>query len=164
MSDGSFPAEGGCQCGEIRYRLTSAPMFTHCCHCTECQRITGTSYAVNALIEADRVEVLQGEAVEVMTPSSSGKGQRIYRCPTCQTPLWSHYAMGQGLADKVKFVRVGTLDDPGLAPPDVHIFTRSMQDWEVLPEGVPAVEIYYKTDELWPAESLARRAALTGEG
>jgi hypothetical protein len=149
--------EGGCTCRAVRYRMTTKPLFVHCCHCRWCQRETGTAFALNAMIESDRVELLQGEVVVVDTPSNSGKGQRIARCPRCQIALWSNYA---GWGDAVRFVRVGTLEEPDRLPPDVHIFTVSKQPWVVLPGGTPAVAEYYKAAELWPKESLERRAAL----
>jgi hypothetical protein len=149
--------EGGCTCGAVRYRMTSTPMFVHCCHCTWCQRETGTAFALNAMIEADRVELLKGEVETVNTPSNSGKGQKITRCPTCRIALWSNYA---GAGDAVRFVRVGTLDEPERVPPDIHIFTSTKQPWVVLPAKMPAVPEYYKASEYWPKESLERRAAL----
>ncbi|MBX3620842.1 MAG: GFA family protein [Rhizobacter sp.] len=149
--------DGGCTCGAVRYRLTSTPLFVHCCHCRWCQRETGASFALNAMIEADRVQRLAGEVEVVLTPSESGRGQKICRCPQCHVAVWSHYA---GAGDAVCFVRVGTLDEPDRFPPDVHIFTRSKQPWVVLPPGTPAVDEYYQASALWPAESLARRAAL----
>jgi hypothetical protein len=155
--DESF--EGGCACREVRYRMTSRPLFVHCCHCRWCQRESGAAFALNALIESDRVVTLQGTPQTIVTPSQSGKGQRIVRCPSCQVALWSHYAGG---GDVFKFVRVGTLDEPDRFPPDVHIFTASKQPWVVLPQGTPAVPEYYKSAELWPPESLARRKAVLG--
>ena len=149
--------DGGCDCRHVRYRMTTAPLFVHCCHCRWCQRETGASFALNAMIESDRLQLLQGGVDMVLTPSASGKGQKIARCPTCRIALWSHYAGG---GDAISFVRVGTLDDPDRLPPDVHIFTASKQPWVVLPPGVPAVPEYYKSAELWPKESLERRAAL----
>ena len=149
--------EGGCTCREVRYRMVSKPMFVHCCHCRWCQRETGASFALNAMIEADRVELLQGEVVVVDTPSNSGKGQKIARCPRCYIAVWSNYA---GAGDAVRFVRVGTLDEPFRLPPDIHIFTSSKQPWVVLPATTPAVAEYYKSSEHWPKESLERRAAL----
>ena len=137
--------------------MTSMPLFVHCCHCTWCQRETGTAFALNAMIEADRVELLQGDAEVINTPSLSGKGQKIARCPKCRVALWSNYS---GAGDAVRFVRVGTLDEAGRFPPDIHIFTSSKQPWVVLPEGVPAVPEFYKIAERWPQESLERRAAL----
>jgi hypothetical protein len=155
--DVDTPHDGRCTCGHVRYRMTSAPLFVHCCHCRWCQRETGASFALNALIEAERVQLLRGDVEVVDTPSNSGKGQRISRCPKCRIALWSNYA---GSGDAVRFVRVGTLDEPDRLPPDVHIFTASKQPWVVLASGVPAVPEYYKASELWPKASLERRAAL----
>jgi hypothetical protein len=151
--------QGGCTCGGVRYRMTSAPMIVHCCHCRWCQRETGASFALNAMIESDRVELLKGEVEIVETPSNSGKGQKIARCPQCRIALWSHYA---GLGDAASFVRVGTLDDPDRLPPDIHIFTASKQPWVVIPLGMAAVAEYYKAADHWPAQSLQRRKALLG--
>ena len=152
-----FPIEGGCTCRSVRYRLASAPLFVHCCHCRWCQRETGSAFAINALIESNRVEVLSGRPDAVPTPSNSGRGQTIVRCPECRVALWSHYA-GGGTA--FSFVRVGTLDNPDLLPPDIHIFTSSKQPWVMLPSDVPAVAEYYDRGAHWPAESLERRRAL----
>lgn len=149
--------EGGCTCREVRYRMTARPMFVHCCHCTWCQRETGASFALNALVEAERVEVIHGAPELVDTPSNSGKGQVIARCPKCHIALWSNYG---GIGDIFRFVRVGTLDDPSQFPPDIHIFTASKQPWVVIPEGMRAVPEYYKSADIWPKESLERRAAV----
>jgi hypothetical protein len=150
--------EGGCSCGAVRYRLASRPMFTHCCHCLDCQRQTGSAFVLNALIETDRIEVLSGAPEPVSMPTDSGRPHDIYRCPICRIAVWSDY----GRRPALRFVRVGTLDDPTALPPDVHIFTRSKQPWVGLPEGVPAVEVFYDLQALWSAESLARRKAALG--
>jgi hypothetical protein len=158
MSDpAQFPLEGGCDCRQLRYRMHTPPLFVHCCHCRWCQRESGACFALNAMIEADRVELLAGEPLLVDTPSQSGKGQRIARCPRCFVALWSHYA---GAGPQVKFLRVGTLDDPDVLPPDIHIFTASKQPWVQLPPGVPAVTEYYDRKQYWPAASLERRRQL----
>jgi len=149
--------DGGCTCRQVRYRMTSAPLIVHCCHCSWCQRETGTAFALNAMIESDRVQLLQGEVEVVDTPSNSGKGQGISRCPRCRVAVWSNYG---GAGDALRFVRVGTLDDPGALPPDIHIFTSSKQPWLSLPPGIPAVAGYYKSAEVWSKDSLERRAAL----
>jgi hypothetical protein len=156
-SSDTGPFDGGCTCRHVRYRMTSRPLFVHCCHCRWCQRETGTAFALNALIEADRVQLLGGEVEVIDTPSASGKGQKISRCPMCRVAVWSNYAGGGGA---VRFVRVGTLDEPDRLPPDIHIFTASKQPWVVLPAGAAAVDEYYRASEHWPQESLQRRAAL----
>jgi hypothetical protein len=157
MPAARYPIEGGCDCRAVRYRMMSPPLFVHCCHCRWCQRESGASFALNAMIEADRVTLLAGAPELVDTPSASGKGQKILRCTTCRIALWSHYA-GAGAA--VSFVRVGTLDDPDLLPPDIHIFTSSKQPWVVLPPGTPAMPEYYDRKQYWSAQSLARCEAL----
>jgi len=146
--------DGGCTCRYVRYRMTSAPLFVNCCHCRWCQRETGSAFVLNAMIESDRVELLEGAVDVIDTPSNSGKGQKISRCPKCRIAVWSNYAGG---ADLVRFVRVGTLDEPDRLPPDVHIFTQSKQPWVVLPPGAPAFDEFYDIAKSWPEESLARR-------
>ena len=149
--------DGGCSCGAVRYRLASAPMITHCCHCSECQRQSGSAFAVNALIESDRVELLAGTPVGVNLPTESGDPHPAIRCGACGTMLWSHY----GGRRHVSFVRVGALDGGHGIAPDVHIFTRSKAPWVVLPPVALAFEIYYDMAAVWSAEAMARRAANT---
>ena len=149
--------EGQCTCGHVRYRMTAPPMYVHCCHCSWCQRETGSAFAVNALIEPSRVDLLQGETETVETPSASGRGQKIMRCPKCRVAVWSHYA---GAGERVSFVRVGTLTDPARVQPDIHIFTASKQPWIVLPKDVPAVPVYYDARDYWPEKSQHRYLAL----
>ena len=154
----TFPLQGGCTCGEVRYEMATKPLFVNCCHCTWCQRETGTAFALNAMIEADLVRLLKGAPEVVNTPSNSGKGQLISRCPTCRVAVWSNY----GGNEAVRFVRVGTLDNAGLVPPDIHIFTSTKLPWVVLGDGKPVMTEYYAASKYWPAESLARREALFG--
>jgi len=148
-----FAAEGGCTCRHVRYRMTRPPLFVHGCHCTWCQRETGSAFAVNAMVEKGSVEILHGEVEVIDTPSNSGKGQKIARCPKCRVALWSHYS---GSGDRISFVRVGTLDEAARFPPDIHIFTSTKQPWVALPAGVPAVPEFYKPSERWPKQSLER--------
>ena len=154
-----FHREGGCACGHVRYRMQAAPMIVHACHCRWCQRETGSAFVINALIEAVHVPLLQGEVEVVDTPSASGRGQKIARCPRCRIALWSHYPRG---GPAVCFVRVGTLDDPDACPPDVHIYTDSKQPWLSLPDGARAYAEFYDVPSVWPISSLQRMAALRG--
>jgi hypothetical protein len=149
---------GGCACKAVRYRLESGPMFVHCCHCRDCQRQTGSGFVLNALIETERVVLLRGELKRVDVPTDSGLPHGILRCARCEVALASEY----GGVIKLRFVRVGSLDEPAALTPDVHIYTRSKLAWIALPAGVPAFEGYYDSKTLWPAESLARRRALLG--
>ena len=144
---------GGCACGRVRYELLSAPMFVHCCHCLDCQRQTGSAFVINALIETDQVRLLEGNPVAVGVPTDSGRPHDIYRCSDCETALWSDY----GGRPYLRFVRVGTLDDPSQVRPDVHIYTRSKLPWLTLPPDVPAFEEYYDIKALWPEAAQERR-------
>jgi len=147
---------GGCACGAVRYRPTSAPMIVHCCHCKDCQRQTGSAFVINAIIETDRIEVRAGEPAPHRMPTDSGGVHDIYRCKACGTAVWSDY----GGRPKLRFVRVGTLDEPAALPPDVHIFTRSKLPWVGLPADAQTYEVYYDLPRVWSQASLARRNAL----
>ncbi|MCW3847214.1 GFA family protein [Sphingomonas sp. LB-2] len=148
--------EGRCACGTVSYKLTAEPMIVHCCHCSWCQRETGSAFVLNAVVERSAVEV-SGEPELVMTPSASGKGQEIARCPACRVALWSHYP---GAGRKAAFLRVGAMAEPDACPPDVHIFTSTKQNWVALPEGAKAFAEFYNPAEVWPAEMRSRWAAM----
>jgi len=152
--------DGGCTCREVRFRLQRAPLFVHCCHCRWCQRETGAAFALNGLVEASEVILLQGSVEVIDTPSASGRGQRIARCPRCKVAVWSNYS-GAGAA--IHFIRIGTLDNPDAFPPDIHIFTSSKQPWVNLQGGAPAVPEYYDWREYWPAESIERYRRALGK-
>jgi hypothetical protein len=154
-----FSADGGCTCRQVRYRMTAPPLIVHCCHCRWCQRETGSAFVLNALIETGRVTLIAGTVERVDTPSNSGKGQKIARCPHCRIAVWSNYA---GAGDQLTFVRVGTCDEPDRFPPDIHIYTESQQPWLQLPAGARAVPQYYDRREVWSAAALERRRLLLG--
>jgi len=145
--------EGRCTCGAVRYRMNADPMIVHACHCTECQRLSGGAFAINALVESEQVEMLAGEPEPVPVDGTSGKPQTIFRCPRCQVALWSHYPGG---GPKLCFIRVGTLDEPARLKPDIHIYTSTRLPWLELPQGMAAVDEFYDLEEVWPAESLER--------
>src|ERR1700677_905684 len=97
--------EGGCACGQVRYRLRSTPLIVHCCHCKDCQRQTGSAFVLNALVETDRVDLLSAQTPLLRMPTDSGKPHYFSRCPACGTAAWSHYG---GFTART-FLRVGTL-------------------------------------------------------
>jgi hypothetical protein len=136
--------------------MTAKPMMVHCCHCRWCQRETGSAFVLNAMVEADQVRILSGGVDVVDTPSLSGKGQKISRCPKCRVALWSNYA---GAGPGVRFVRVGTLDEPDRFPPEIHVFTQSRQPWFTLPPGAVQFPEFYDLKRQWPAQSLERLMA-----
>ena len=153
-----YPIEGGCSCGKVRYRMLAAPLVVHCCHCRWCQRESGASFALNAMIEADRVISLGDDPEIIATPSESGAGQQVARCPVCKVAVWSHYA---GSGPLTKFIRVGTLDNPDALSPDAHIFTASKQAWVALSGDMPVyAEFYEHRAEVWSQTSIDRFEAL----
>jgi len=145
--------EGTCACGTCRFRVTVAPIVTHACHCTACQRETGSVFATNAVVESAAIELLNGDPVAVTLPSASGKGQILHRCPDCGVTLWSNYA---GLGPSLSFIRVGTLAPGHGIVPDVHIYTSTRQPWVPIPDGARVFDDFYKLPEVWGPEGLAR--------
>jgi hypothetical protein len=151
--------EGGCACGKVRYRMTAAPMFVHCCHCLNCQKHTGSAFVINMIVETSRVERRGLEPQGTVMPLNGGSPNTIFRCPECGVAVWSDY----GNRPQILFLRAGTLDDPRAVSPDVHIYTRSKLPWVRLPEGVPAFEEFYDRKALWPAEAMQRFKAALGK-
>jgi hypothetical protein len=151
---GNGSLEGGCACGEVRYRLTGTPMIVHACHCRDCQKQTGGAFVINLWIERKFIEMSSAEPIAVpVPPGPSGKPHDVFRCAACGTALWSKYRAVPG---DTLFVRAGTLDDPAAVTPDVHIFTRSKVPWLELPKGARMFLAYYNRSDVWPPDSLAR--------
>lgn len=149
---------GGCSCGAVRYQLLAPPLIVHCCHCSYCQRETGSAFVINALIESNALRLLQGNPECIDTPSHSGLGQRVWRCPDCHVALYSHY---KGFKSVVSFVRVGTLDKSAACQPDIHIYTSTRVPWVTLSDDARAVPEYYSMREVWSADSIERYRKLT---
>ena len=149
---------GGCSCGNVRYQLRLAPIRVHCCHCTDCQRHTGSAFVINAIIETSAIRIIRG-AVEAVPVRRAYGPHDIYRCRKCKVALWSDY----GRRPQIRFLRVGTLDDPAALRPDIHIYTRSKAPWIRLPKALPAFKDYYNPKKVWPKKSLQRlKIALAG--
>ncbi len=148
--------EGRCSCGEIQFRMKREPMFVHCCHCTDCGRESGTGTGLNAVIEADEIELVSGRLEETLLESHSGKGQKVYRCPKCQTAVWGIY---NTMGPHVFFVRVGALENAETCVPNVQVYTRSKLPWVVLNPDIPAFEKFYSFKEQWPSKSIERLKA-----
>lgn len=153
-------AGGACGCGDVRYRISGAPLIVHGCHCSRCQRQTGAAYAVNALIEEDRVEFLSGSLQSHLLETPTGAGQTIFRCEKCGVALWSKYHALPKVGDHVLFVRAGTLDDPGAMAPDVHIHVSTRQRHVVLPADTRRFDGFYDINRVWSADSRRRVADL----
>ncbi|MEX0306331.1 MAG: GFA family protein [Ruegeria sp.] len=155
-SDDTNKYTGSCGCGQLTYQLSSEPLFVHCCHCRECQKQTGSAYVLNAIIETDRVK-WTGEATKHTLATPSGKGQRITRCALCGTAVFSDYLVRLG---KLRYIRVGTLDNPDLCPPDAQIFTSSKQSWVPLNPDILSFENFYEFKEVWSKAAYERLNAV----
>jgi hypothetical protein len=142
---------GGCSCGQVRYQLVDKPIRVHCCHCSDCQRHTGSAFVLNAIIETAAIKILRGKLQAVPVPRGFGPHD-IYRCPKCKVALWSAYGRGR----PIRFVRVGTLDHPSTIRPDIHIYTETKLPWVKLPKGTPAFRQYYDLQKVWPLKSRQR--------
>ncbi|MBV39872.1 MAG: aldehyde-activating protein [Rhodospirillaceae bacterium] len=143
-----------CACGSIRYALKAKPLIVHACHCTDCQRLTGGPFVINAWIEKAKVELLSSNPASFKF-DTGGRDNSVHFCPQCGTYVWTEYMPG------FCFVRACTLDEQNALIPDVHIFARSKQPWLDLPGDIPVHEVYYDRDKVWPDDSLARFAAVT---
>ena len=150
---------GRCGCGAVTYTAKARPLIVHCCHCSDCQRQTGSAFVLNAILETAHVRI-EGAVSEHTLPTPSGKGQVIKRCRHCGVAVVSAYMTRLG---KLSYIRVGTLDDPSACPPDVQIYTASKQDWVPLNPDIPVFETYYDIKAVWPEDSLARWQAVFGE-
>ena len=145
--------EGGCSCRQVRYRMLRPPMYVHCCHCTWCRRESGAAFALNGMVEGSAVALSHGEVEIIDTPTKSGRGQQVSRCPTCRVALWVNFSTA-GAA--IHVVRMGTLDHGELFPPDVHIFTSTKLPWVVLGDDIPAYAEFYTKPEMWSQQSMER--------
>ena len=143
--------KGGCSCGYVRYQLLDKPIRVHCCHCTDCQRHTGSAFVLNAIIETSVIKILRGKLQAVAVPRAFASHD-IYRCPKCKVALWSDY----GHRPQIRFVRVGTLDHPSAIRPDIHIYIETKVPWLKLPKDTPAFRQYYSRKKVWPLKSQQR--------
>jgi len=148
--------EGGCTCGAVRCRLTDTPLVVHCCHCTWCQGLSGSAFALNAWIEGDRVELLAGMPEEAEVPTPSGGPFRLARCGDSGADL-----RGVCGAPGFRFARAGTPGAPAALPPDAHNYTRSGLPWLDLGDRAPVFEEDYRRSDIWRPEAPERfRAAM----
>ena len=153
--------KGSCTCKKCGYQLLRKPLVVHSCHCRNCQGQSGSSHSQNAMIESIFVRHIFGEIKPFLVPTGSKKGQIIYRCQTCMTALWSVYNI---IGPKFYYIRVGTLEDPNLCPPDVHIFLKRKVSWFQVPKNTQAFQEMYDRNDVWTPSSLKRMQAVLGSG
>ncbi|KAF2126882.1 hypothetical protein P153DRAFT_368910 [Dothidotthia symphoricarpi CBS 119687] len=158
------PLKGHCTCKTVTYEVLAPFLCTHCCHCTWCQRETGSAFGINGIIETSNFRITsKTKPLLSDIPSASGDGQTMARCPNCFVLLFSGYG-GDGMWST--FVKVGTLDDESRerVRPDVHIFTSTKLSWVDLTSekerGVPVMEEYYERSKVWRKDALERSEVL----
>ncbi len=129
--------EGGCLCRAIRYLVKGNPQRGSVCHCTFCQRRTGSAFGFHAFFEEQNVEFTGGELTTYEHRSDeSNHWLRLHFCKRCGTTVMLTVEKHPG----VPLIMGGTFDDPNWVKIDRHIWTRSAQHWEVLPQNVDCFE------------------------
>jgi len=151
----STPLTGGCKCGKVRFRLESAPIITHCCHCRGCQKQSGSAFRINVMIETDRLAILEGEP----RPFQGDDGQNEMQCPSCEFCIWAYH---RHFGDAIAFIGVGVLDEGERLPPEAHFFIRSKHPWIVLPPDIPAFQELGDTGKVGARERVMAVLAVRG--
>lgn len=129
-----LPLTGGCQCGAVRYEITAAPTTLYACHCSDCQRQTGSAFALSLIVPRDAVRVTQGAPAVWQRPGSqaaSGTPADCLFCRDCGARLYHLPSRNRAIA----VVKPGTLDDTSWLEPIGHIWTRSAQAWVRFEDG-----------------------------
>ena len=115
------PYSGGCLCSALRYRVTAEPLTIYACHCTDCQRRTGSAFALSMVVPRESVVLEQGVPVEYRVPMPDGRIKTGKACANCSTRLWGEPVK----APAIVIIQPGTLDDTSWVRPVAHIWTRS---------------------------------------
>ena len=125
MAAAPLPLTGGCQCGAVRYEVAQGPLFAYCCHCTNCQKVSTSAFCISAIIPEASFAYTAGEPRKTTWISDAGNQRYGDFCGDCGVRI----AHGQTPSTGFLSLRAGTLDDPALARPAGHIWTKSAQDW-----------------------------------
>ena len=124
-------AQGGCQCGEVRYRLGAEPRGLTACHCLDCQRQSGSAFGLSLDIAKPAFQLLSGRLESFSVRCASGRSKECAFCPRCGTRIY--HAGEWGVS-----VKAGTLDDTSQLHPEAHYWTARKQPWVEIPAGVPS--------------------------
>lgn len=145
------PITGRCVCGDLTYLVDAPPLFTHACHCLDCQRETGTAFNMTTIIVGSDLAITHGELRSIQISPRRTR----HSCAKCNTAI---YVSSTTFPSTVT-LRPGTLDDTSVAAPQAHIWVSRKQSWLSLPDAVPKFEFRYVQEDVWPAPSLARLKA-----
>jgi hypothetical protein len=124
-----LPLAGRCQCKDVVYKITSAPLAVYACHCTECQRQSGSAFSLSLLAERVAVTVQEGKPTVWARRHESGRVINCVLCPNCGTRLF-HEPQANS---KVTIAKAGNLDETNWLYPVGHIWTRSALPWVTIP-------------------------------
>jgi hypothetical protein len=124
-----LPLTGGCQCGRVRYEIRAKPLSVYACHCTECQRQSGSAFALSLPVPRDGVAVVGGTPATWRRVLADGRAIACFFCGDCGTRLFHNPERNP----QASIVKPGTLDDTTWLAPVGHIWTRSAQAWVQIP-------------------------------
>ena len=127
---------GGCQCGATRYEVAVPPKQVLACHCTDCQKQSGSAFGLVMVVDEQAFELTEGEVRKFVSMSAAGREKTGAFCPECGSRIYHVIAWRPGMLS----VRAGTLDDTSWLEPEVHLWTASKQPWVHIPEGAKVYE------------------------
>ena len=127
---------GGCQCGAIRYDILGAPELLLACHCTDCQRQSGSAFGMTLVVSEEDFQLTKGDVKTYSLKSAAGRPKLGAFCPNCGTRIYHKPEWRKGMVS----VKPGTLDDTSGLKPTLHLWTSSKQPWITISEGVEAYE------------------------
>ncbi|WP_347912027.1 GFA family protein [Pseudomonas grandcourensis] len=116
---------GSCLCGNVQYSTLAAPLMTAVCHCSDCQKQSGSAFSVNVLVPTEGFEVEGRSLSSYASNGGSGLPVRRFFCSTCGSALYSAITTMPGLFA----VKAGTLSDTSAPTPALHMFCASAQPW-----------------------------------
>jgi hypothetical protein len=122
------PYGGQCLCGAVRYRVDAEPLGVYTCHCTDCQRRTGSAFAFTVVVRRAALQLLAGTTVRYFAELPDGRVKQGQMCAACGTRLW-----GDAKDASIVALTHGSLDQPTGLTPVAHLYTRSAQPWFPLP-------------------------------
>jgi hypothetical protein len=149
-----FPKHGSCNCQSVQYTITDAPLFTHLCHCTKCQKRTGSAFVLNIMVFVNDIALTSAAPESYTTITDSGSELTTFACSSCRDILYHTHPEFA----RIVMIAGGTVDDPGWIKPQAHIFVRSKQPWLELSNDIPAYLEMYQLEDTWPQASLAKLA------
>jgi hypothetical protein len=133
----ALPLTGGCPCGALRFEVTAMPLLLYACHCTECQRWSGSAFSMSMPVAAPSFRMVAGAPKPFRRIGASGVKNTCWFCGHCGGRA---YGQPDARSDLI-VVRAGTLDDTSWLRPIAHVYLRSAQAWERVPNNMECFEL-----------------------